>query len=388
MTEPKLTYLGPIPKTLSGTRTEKPFWRRLPIAALVVVGVPTLVAMIYYLGIASPRYVSESQFVVRAPNQAAQPSGWGVALQGVMPAAQNDAFAVHQYVRSRDAMNQLIRQGVPIAEILSPEGVDPFSRHPGPGQKVTQEALHKGFQKIVSVGHDSTTGISTLRVQAFKPSDARMINEALLAGGEQLVNRLNLRAANDAVAEAEVARQEAQTRLSIAQQQLTAFRNRERIIDPGEQAAESAKLIGELMVTVATLRAERSQLAAEAPQSPQLGILDGRIRAFDQQIAAERARVVGGQASLAPMISVYEDLTMARELADKELGQATASLISAQQEARRQKLYLDRIVNPSLPDEPSLPRRWRAIFSVFASAVLVYALGYLVWAGVREHRQV
>ena len=97
--------------------------------------------------------------------------------------------------------------------------------------------------------------------------------------------------------------------------------------------------------------------------------------------------MAGAQGSLAPKISTYEDLVLNREFADKQLAAATAALTTAEQEARRQKLYLDRIVNPSLPDEAMEPRRWLSLLTVFASCLLIYGLLWLMWAGVREHRQ-
>lgn len=386
MTETKLNYVGPIPKLLSFERERPAWWRRVPIAAILVVGLPTLLAAIYFLLIASPRYVSETQFIVRNAGQSA-PSTLGVALQGVgIAPTQTDAFAVHEYINSRDALRELSRR-YDLPAILGPRGVDAFSRYPRPWEDRSNEGLHKGFQRFVTVGYDSTTGISTLRVEAFRPRDAQALTEALLAGGEQLVNRMNERSSADAVAQAQQAREEARARLAGAQQQLTAFRNREQMIDPQLAARESSELIGNLQAQVAGLRAERSQLASEAANSPQLPTFDARIRAYEAQIEAARQNMAGTSTSLAPMISVYEDLALARELADRELTQATAAVISAEQEARRQKLYLDRVVSPSLPDEPAEPKRWLAVLTVFISALLIYGLGWLIWAGVREHRQ-
>lgn len=386
MTDSKLNYIGPIPKMLAFERERPAWWRRVPLAAVLVVGLPTLLAMIYYLLIASPRYVSETQFVVRQAGQST-PTSLGVALQGVgIAPTQTDAFAVHEYVTSRDSLNELSRR-YEIAEMLGPRGVDAFSRYPRPWEGRSRESLYKGFQRFVTVGYDSTTGISTLRVEAFRPRDAQALTEALLSGGEQLVNRLNERSAADALAQARQSRDEARARLSSAQQQLTAFRNREQIIDPASAAQQSSSLIGGLLSEVARLRADRAQIAAEAPSSPQLPTFDNRIRAYERQIAAEREKIAGDASSLAPKLSVYEDLAMAREFADRELTQATAAVITAEQEARRQKLYLDRVVAPSLPDEPEEPKRLLAILTVFASSLLAYGIGWLIYAGVREHRQ-
>lgn len=386
MAEAQLNYLGPIPEALTFRQEPKSWWRRLPIGFLLVVALPTLLAMIYFLLIATPIYVSEARFIVRQANQST-PSSLGIALQGVgLSSAQSDAFAVHEYINSRDAVEQLGRR-YDIAAMLNPPGADAFSRYPRFWDSQSQEGLYKGFRRFVTVGYDSTTGISTLRIEGFRAADARAINEALLIGGEQLVNRLNDRARADAVSEAGMARDEARQKLSAVQAQLTAFRNREQFIDPQLAARESSALIGGLLATVAQLRADRAQLAGEAPQSPQLPILDGRIAAYQRQIDAERAKVAGTSNSLAPQVSVYEDLSLQRELADRELTQATTALISAQQDARRQKLYLDRIVNPNLPDKPTEPKRWISILTIFASSLLIYAVGWLVWAGVREHQQ-
>ena len=386
MTDPQLDYLGPIPKALTHDRKRAPWWRRLPLGLLLIVVLPTLIAAIYFLLIASPRYVSEAKFVVRSVNSG-QVSPLGMVLQGVgLSPAQTDAFAVHDYIMSPVGLRDL-RRRFDMRAVMGPRSADIFSRYPRPGEKLTDEGMRKAFRRFVTVGYDSTTGMSTLRVEAFRPEDAQAVNAALLVGGEQLINRLNDRAARSAITEAEANRDLAQTRLAEAQQQLTAFRNREQFIDPARTATEGAQLIGGLMATLAQLRAERAQLVAEAPQSPQLSALDGRIRAYQNQIAAERARLAGASDSLAPKISVYENLMMAREFADKELAQATTALVSAQQEARRQRLYLEQVVPPSLPDQAIAPRRWLAVLTVFLATLLAYGVGWLIWAGIREHRQ-
>ena len=387
MTEPRLDYLGPLP----GPEPRAPVslvqrLGGLPWPFVLVVILPTLLAAIYYLLIASPRYVSEARFIVRAPAQT-QPSALGVALQGVgLPGAQTDAFAVHEYIRSRDGLSDLGRR-YDVAAVLGRPGADILSRYPRPWDSRTFEGLHRGYQRFVTVGYDSTTGISTLRVESFSPEEAAGMAEALLQGGERLVNRLNVRAATDAVAAAEQAQAEARTRLDTAQQRLIAFRNRERVIDPARTAAEGGKLIGDLMATVAGLKADRSQLAAEAPQSPRLPGLDSRIAAFERQIALERAKIAGDAGSLAPQVSAYEDLVQEREFAGEQLTEAAAALVLARQESRRQSLYLERVVNPSRPDEALEPRRWLSLLTVLASALLVYGIGWMIWAGVREHGQ-
>lgn len=386
MNDPKLNYIGPLPDLIAGPAAPTPWWRALPIAFLLVVAAPTLVAALYFFLIASPRYVSEARFIVRAANQA-QPSSLGVALQGVgLSSTSTDAFAVHEYALSQDGIRDLKRQ-FDLDAMLRPRGADLLSGWPRLGEERSDRSLEAALERFVTVGYNSATGISTLRVQGFAPRDSQVLAEALLQGGERLVNRLNDRASADAVSDARTMRDEARLHLANAQQQLTAFRNQEQFIDPARSATEGGQLIGNLLATVAALRAERAQLATGAPDSPQLPPLDNRIAAYERQIEMERAKIAGSSDSLAGKLSAYEDLMLQRELADRELTQASTALLAAEQEARRQKLYLERIVNPNLPDRSSEPRRLISVLVVFATSLLFYGVGWLVWAGVREHRQ-
>ncbi|MNY72224.1 hypothetical protein D3C86_2107300 [compost metagenome] len=65
---------------------------------------------------------------------------------------------------------------------------------------------------------------------------------------------------------------------------------------------------------------------------------------------------------------------------------ATTSLNAATLDARRQHLYLDRVVEPNLPDEAEEPRRFRVLMAVFASLLLAYGAGWLILAGLRESK--
>ncbi|MNK95629.1 hypothetical protein D3C87_1158730 [compost metagenome] len=213
------------------------------------------------------------------------------------------------------------------------------------------------------------------------------MNRALLDSGEVLVNQLNERAAADAIKDAEEAVAQATTRRAQVQQQMAAFRDRAGFLDPQLVAGESTQVISGLLGVFAELKAEYAQLQQSAPQSPQIPILRGRIAAYDVQIEQERAKLTGQAGSLAPKLATYETLVLQRELSEKALIQASAALLTAEQDARRQKLYLDRIVEPNLADRPIEPRRMRAILIVFLSSLMLYLLGRLLWAGLREHRQ-
>ena len=362
--------------------------RRAPWAFIVFVILPTLATAIYMLLIASPIYVAEARFVVRSRAHEG-PSAFGTVLQSVgfdLGAATTDAYEVHEFMMSRDAVNDLVARHQ-LRDVLARPGADFLARFPRPFETQTTENLYQSYKRFVSVGYDSTTGISTLRVSAFRPGDAHNIANALLDDGEQLVNELNRRSAQDAVGQAVQQLGEAQSRALRAEEALTAFRSREKLIDPTRDSAAGATLVSQLDAQIMTLQAERNSLAALAPQSPELPALDQKIRAFQAQREAERTRVAGESDSLAPKIGEYERLMLDRDYAAKSLASADAALEDAQLEARKKQSYLERVVEPDTPDKAEMPRRWFMIFMVFVSSLIAYATIMLVVAGLREHRQ-
>ncbi|WP_428153198.1 chain-length determining protein [Brevundimonas sp.] len=387
MNENRLSYVGPLSSAPKPRKRDfRSVVKKMPWGFLAVVVIPTLIAAVYFLLIAAPRYVSEARFIVRSPSQP-QMSALGIALQGAGFTSQaSDAFAIHEYITSRDGLVELNRR-VNMGEVLGPRHADFLARYPNLLEDRSFESMYKAFSRFITVGYASQTGISTLRVEAFRPGDAQKVANALLDEGEMLVNQLNRRATANAAADA-TARKDAAVRLAgEAQAALAAFRNQQRFLDPAREAMAMSQVMVGLMSSLAEIEAQRDQLRAEAPQSPLLSSLNGRIEALQRQIAEERAKIAGGASSLAPQLGQYETLVLNNELAAKEVAAATSNLMSAQQEAQRQQLYLERIASPNLPDVASEPRRLRSILSVLLTCLLIYGVGWLVWAGVREHRQ-
>ena len=362
--------------------------RRSPLFVAVVLA-PTVAAAIYYLLIAAPLYVSEARFIVRTPGQQA-PSTLDSVLMGVgfgsASSAATDSYTVHEYISSREAVRDLEKYH-DLRAVLARPSIDFLGRFPRlfGGQKF--EDLYRAYPRYVTVGFNSQTGISTLRVQAFTPQDAANIANALLDGGEGVINKLNRRSEEDAVEDAHLRVKEAEDRVATSETALTDFRNRERLIDPARSSMADLDLVGKLEIQIATLRAQRGALAASAAESPQLPELDQQIAAFQAQADAQKAKIAGQSSSLAPMIGEYERLIIDRDFAAKELTTASAEVESARLEMRRKHLYLERVVSPNVPDAPRGPKRLLSLAMVLGTALLIYGSLKLIIAGFREHAQ-
>jgi capsular polysaccharide transport system permease protein len=364
--------------------------RRLPWLFLIVVVLPTLAAFTYYFLIAAPLYVVEAKFVASIKNSTQSAGGLNSILSTVGAAggdlSQVTAYEVKDYMTSRSAIADFT-QHAGLAQIVSrPEG-DFLYRYPRPFQSANTEGLYKAFNRFATVDYNLQTGITTLTVRAFRPGDAQRLAQAMMDRSESWVTTLNARALSDQVAQAQRQVDDAENAVARAQSALTLYRTGQRIIDPDKSAAANLELIGHLQAQVDALKAQRNAVAASAGQSPQLPLLDKQIAAFQGQIDAERASQAGEADSLAPKVSQYEKLILDSQLAGKGLESALAGLESARLDARRQQVFLERVVNPSLPDRPEEPKRLKMLFLVLVSSLLAYGIVALVIAGLREHLQ-
>lgn len=363
-----------------------PGWLARHRDALLCVALPTALAALYYFVIAADLYASEAHYVVRSPS-AVQIGGLAGLLQGgAASGSAQDAYTVQTFATSRDAIAQLEQQLDLKAMFNRPEA-DFLARYPNPIDWNNAEDFHAYYQRRVQLIYDSTTGISTLSVQAFRAEDAQAIAHALLTMSEQLVNRLNARAHDSAVRDAEAEVAAAEREMGGIQQGVLDYRNRESLLDPGKSSGAIFEMQAKTETELASTRTRLAELLRSAPQSPLRGDLETRIRVLEGQLAGQRARLTGNDSAMAPKLSAFEQLSLKKEFLTKKLSSALASLETARAEARRQQIYLERVVDVSRADRAEYPRRWRAVLIVFVSAFLIFSIGKLLVAGVREHAQ-
>ena len=107
---------------------------------------------------------------------------------------------------------------------------------------------------------------------------------------------------------------------------------------------------------------------------------------LQRAIAEQMGAVAGSNGSLSATAAQYQRLQLEREFADRQLAAALATLQDARNEARRQRAYVERVAQPSRPDEAMEPRRIRGILSVLIAGLVAWGVLSMLLAGVREHR--
>ena len=173
------------------------------------------------------------------------------------------------------------------------------------------EALNRAYGRFVTIEIDSTSGVSTLQVKAYRPEDAQRVADSLLRFSEQLVNTLNERARHDALAVFQTEVESIEQRIATIQDQLTAYRVKEKMLDPKSAATGPIELLAQMNGQLANAKAQLAEVMKNSPNSPQIPLVRTRIGSLEKLIAEERAKITGDSNSVATALGEYERLDRA-----------------------------------------------------------------------------
>ncbi|MCW6535122.1 hypothetical protein [Sphingomonas lycopersici] len=379
-------------QSLSAASGDKPGAVRAYLSAhygrvlfVLVFILPTLLALIYFGLIASDRYISEARFIVRSANKPAA-QGAAAYLQdfGIMR-ANDDAFAIADYIQSRDLM-RAIEKTIDLRAVYTRPGADVisrFGRFSADGK--TDEALFRYFIRQVTVEKDPESGITTVKVSAYRPEDAKALLDRIVEMSEQRVNQLNVRARRDALADSERALNEATRRLAQSTVDLTRYRETAGTVDPRESAVATVERGSSLRQELAQLVVNLQTMVARAPGNPAIPALRQRVAALSAQVAAQQGQLTGERDSLSGKLGGYEQQLVEQAMAEKSYEAAQKQFDDARSEADRQQVFIEFIARPNLSDDPLEPRRLRYILTTALLAFWAFLIFYLLLSGSREH---
>ncbi|MEO0499895.1 MAG: hypothetical protein AAF205_04965 [Pseudomonadota bacterium] len=346
---------------------------------------PTVLAALWLFLFAADQYASEAHFMVRSADRQAVPTGGALAqLVGIGGAAGGtEAVGVADYLTSHDAI-AAADERLDLTAMFRRDEADLIARLWSADPAA--ETLAKYVRGQVSVEHDIDSGLVELHVRTFRPADSEALAETLLMLGEERVNALNRRGDEALLESARRQVDEAETELRRIGGEIAAYRRQEGQLDPKMSGKAETELTTSLRGALADLRAQEGAMAGSvAADSPQLVALRRRIAALAAEVAAADARISGTGRSLTAGVGRFETLRIEQEFAAKRYEVAAAAFESAREQAARQRLFLVRIVEPNLPERALYPRRFTIVVTLFAGLALLYGIGWLILAGIREH---
>lgn len=349
------------------------------------VALPTLLTCSYFALVASPMYVSETQFAIK--DVVEQRTGIDIASQIFKTSSSSvqNARIVEAYLQSPDLFNALDRE-LKMVEHYSSTSYDLISRLSKESTAWDKEVF---WSRISQPKLDVDSGIVTFNVRAYDPKMAQSIVQAALRASENLVNEMNERSRKDAIKLASNEVKVAQQRVTKAQKDLEIFRNEHRELDPKATASGLQTVVfeleGERSKVNAQLEEARSYMRADAPM---VKSLEKRLVAVEAQLQAEKARIAGNEKMADPLnswVSEYENLVIESEFAQKQLISSMAALEQARAMALVKTQYIVPIQHPTLPDESRYPRTWIFTLCAFFGFFFLYGMVRLIIASIREH---
>lgn len=402
---PTTASLTPFPPT--GQRPGNP--RRLRTSfrsAAIFVGIPTLIAILYFGVLASDQYASRADFIIKTRNTSA-PAAGGSAMMGGMapvnPMTIVDMLVVKEYVESAQVLSD-IEPLINVRELYSSPEADAFARlkekanfrnilngrvwSEGLYSRVTEEDLLKYWRKMVVVNFDMTTGISSLEVRAFTAKDSKRLADAVLALSERLVNQLSERAQSDSLAFARKEVEDANKRAVESMDGLSKFQEEVRQLDPESYAKVRGEIQGKLEADLAQNLAQLETLKRNLPDdAPGILSLKSRIAGLQEQLLVQKLESTkkDTKGSANEMLNEFSKRKLESDFATKAYMSALTSLENARRDATQQSRYLEAFVRPQLPQKADYPQRLQSVAIVFLASAAIWAIGGLLIAAAREH---
>ncbi|GBL04187.1 lipopolysaccharide biosynthesis protein [Glaciecola sp. KUL10] len=369
---------------------------------LVFVIIPVLVFALYLLMIATPRFESQAQLVIKQADGAMSTIDPSLALLSGFGNTQNnsDTELVKAYILSSD-MIAFLEQEIEYTEHFQVHSWDPFSRQTSDASK---EDRFDYFQKHVVVEIDPNSSIISVRAQAFEPDFANLITNTIVKQAEAFINQIGHDLAKAQLSFVQNEHELTQEKLQNAQRRLLAFQRKYNLLDPEAEGVALQQITFELESRIATKTAELNALLSSMSTSAPLVIqTKDELSSLEQQLRSERERLTRsvafesnvdlsnsehqsgeGELGVNAILSKFSDYKIDLEFALQSYSASKLSLEQARIQAYKQLKYLVTIESPTYPEEAKYPKVFYNLVLLLAVLLAVYFIGKMLIATAEE----
>lgn len=373
------------PSYVPARRWEHSFNAYLLRAFIAIVIVPVAMAGLYLAFFISDQYMSETRFAVRGAERASfDPLG---SLLGVPSTNRvQEAMIISDYLRGRGIVEELEKE-INLRQRFVGPGIDFLSRF---NLNNAIEELIKYWRWHIDVSIDALSGIVTVEVFAFTPQDALEISRAILAASERLVNELSDRSRRDALQQTQTELKRAEAGLQASIRALQNLRNAEGLLDVDKTSETMIQMLADMRLELIRMDREyTAQRQTVAPDSPQLRVLESRIRATREQIRKLESQMTGSRQkegpALAESMSRFERLKLEHDIAQKRYIAAAGAFEKARVDLSTQQIYLTTFIPPTLAQKALYPRRLWIFIIVLVGCLALWGGGVGAAVLVRNH---
>ncbi|MCP5325094.1 MAG: lipopolysaccharide biosynthesis protein [Oceanospirillaceae bacterium] len=353
------------------------------LGSFALVVLISLVLIIYFGIVATPRYASEAQFVVKEAGSN-DVSLAGLASLGSISVSMRDALIIKAYIESRD-MAVALDNAIGLKKHFQNPDVDMFSRL---SLDATTEEYVEYYIDHVQVIHDEMSDIVYVEVQAFDPEYSLLYASKLLEISEQFINRLGDKMAREQMRYAQEEVERTHSVMKSQQDKLLNFQDKNKLYSPEQESSALLQAINNLQAEVIKADARLKELTAIMREdAPQVLAQKNLINSLNRQLKEEKARLTSENGNSLNKVNLdYQEIKLSAELVSDLYKSSLAGLEVVRAEAYRKLKHLLIVQYPSLAEEDKYPRRLYNIFTWFAAVLMIYLIGRLLVAIVKEHR--
>ena len=378
----KVRKLKRDPKTFLKDSRPYQFW--VGLGSFTIVLLSSLVVTIYFSAIASPRYATQTQFVVKQSGATDIPLS-GIASLGAISPATKDALIIKRFIESRE-MAQALDELIGIRSHYQSEQWDWFSRL---AQDSMSEDFVRYYKSHINVVHDEMSDVVLVEVQAFDPEYALLIASTMLQVSEKFINELGNKMISEQVdfAQREVERKYDEYKQQ--QQQVLEFQDDKKLFSPEEESGALLAAISQLQGEIIKAEARYKELISIMRQSaPEVKAQKNLVNSLKAQLEEERQRLISENDSAFNKVNLdYQEIKLNAKLASDLYVSSLVTMESVRAEAYRKLKHLLVVETPALPEDESYPKRWYNIFTWFLLLVIGYLIIRLIVSIVKEHRE-
>ncbi len=368
----------------SGYRLAKNSWQQsLKLGSFMWVVAFFAIAVAYFGFIASDRYVSRADIVIKQADQIKMLPD-ALSMLGIGGSNHEDVLLIQDYLKSADLLRKLDKE-LGLKAHYQSHKVDYFSRLP---EDVSQEDFIEYYRDHLTLRLDELSGVLTIELQAFDPAYGQRVVSLMLKESESFINKLGHQVALEQLAFVEKEVNRAYQRVQDEKAKVLDFQNKHNLISPESTSSARLGVVSQIEGELASQQAQLKQLQSYMKgTAPAVISVKARTEALTEQLAQEKARLTGtDQNAMNEVTARYMDVQTQATLAADIYKTGLISLEQARVEAYRKLKHLLVISQPTLAEDAEYPRRLYNLATIGVILCLLYGLIVMGLATLREHQ--
>ena len=346
----------------------------------------SIVACIYWT-MASDRYVSEAVVLVQNTETggASSPSDLLSMFTGGS-GNKTDQMLLIEFLTSIDMLNKLDSE-LDLRGHYSDTNADIISRMWS--KDISTEWFYKYFKNRVTVAYDEYSGVVRISAQAFDPETATKITTLLVQNGEDFMNKLSHKIADEQVLflsqQVEISKNE----LLVANEQLLDFQNKRNMVSPTTEVENYQSLIANLEKQKSEILVKIDTLPANLGNNNHIKqSMLTNIKAIEEQISKLREKITNANEKVSALNEIADEerlLKMDVEFKKEIYSSTLSGLAKGKLSAARLIKNVGILQSPSKPQYAVKPERLYSIAATIVVMLLVLGMLQLLKAVILDH---